>query len=257
MKLDQLPTSTGLNRRISSIISRNNETPFATLKRCLESNPAHGGGFKYFYFHPEIWRRFLIWRTYFSDGLVQPPPRLYASFCSPPFGSQITALTLPEVVFLRPRYPRWTGTSTGTSQWTGGGTTGGNLSELTMLDSSSKQLDYTPKIDETDETMMKPVHFSGFLPLFQTKKTVIYCFFLENTSFGTAFPAHILAKQTMSSEFVLLPCPFLTLALAVFSGTWECRCTSSTSWGVTFGNLIRWMTWREHHKGRMFLRFCF
>ena len=39
MKLDQLPTSIGLNRRISSIISRNNETPFATLKRCLESNP--------------------------------------------------------------------------------------------------------------------------------------------------------------------------------------------------------------------------
>ena len=33
------------------------------------------GGFKYrmFYFHPEPWEDDPIWRTYFSDGLVQPP----------------------------------------------------------------------------------------------------------------------------------------------------------------------------------------
>ncbi len=34
-----------------------------------------GGGFKYFYFHPENWGNDPNWRAYFSDGLVQPPGR--------------------------------------------------------------------------------------------------------------------------------------------------------------------------------------
>ena len=35
-----------------------------------------GGGFRYFYFHPEPWGNDPIWRAYFSDGLVQPPSKL-------------------------------------------------------------------------------------------------------------------------------------------------------------------------------------
>ena len=38
--------------------------------------PGHclvGGNPKLFYFHPENWGRFPIWRSYFSKGLVQPP----------------------------------------------------------------------------------------------------------------------------------------------------------------------------------------
>ena len=37
-----------------------------------------------FYFHPENWGRFPIWRAYFSDGLVQPPTSLlFFSYSSP------------------------------------------------------------------------------------------------------------------------------------------------------------------------------
>ena len=32
-----------------------------------------GGNSKIFYFHPEIWGNDPIWRSYFSNGLVQPP----------------------------------------------------------------------------------------------------------------------------------------------------------------------------------------
>ena len=31
-----------------------------------------GGGFKYFYFHPETWGNDPISQAYFSDGLAQP-----------------------------------------------------------------------------------------------------------------------------------------------------------------------------------------
>ena len=35
-----------------------------------------GGGFKYFLFPSPIWGNDPIWRSYFSDGLVQPPTRI-------------------------------------------------------------------------------------------------------------------------------------------------------------------------------------
>lgn len=72
----------------------------------------------------------------------------------------------------------------------------GKVPELTMLDSSSKQLNYTPKIVETDETMMEPVHFSGFLPLFQAKKTVMSWFVFSRRKLALELPSLHISLQT-------------------------------------------------------------
>ena len=39
-----------------------------------------GGNSNIFYFHPEPWGRFPIWRAYFSNGLVQPPTSSFLRF---------------------------------------------------------------------------------------------------------------------------------------------------------------------------------
>ena len=41
-----------------------------------------------FYFHPDPWGNDPIWRAYFSDGLVQPPPRLTGPWINQAAGMQ-------------------------------------------------------------------------------------------------------------------------------------------------------------------------